>query len=120
MKYIRITLQAADGTYYVIVTVNNCTSDKSNEIDFARGIEKNDAFEGILIYPNPAHDNLIIENDNSIGPIDFEIMNNNGKKIYNSILNDRSIIDLTQYSSGIYYIRFSEKDSEYILKFIKR
>jgi hypothetical protein len=112
------TMQS-NGDYYVMVTVNGCTSAASNVISFATGIEKNDAFKGILIYPNPAHDKLTIENDNFIIPIDFNIMNSNGKIIYNSVLNNENIIDLSQFSSGMYFIRFSEKGSYYILKFIK-
>ena len=92
----------------VTVTVNNCS-----------GIETNEVFKGIAIYPNPAHHNLSIENNNSYGPIGFEIINSNGKKIYNSILNKKVIIDLSDYSAGIYFIRFTDGSSNYLCKFIK-
>jgi M6 family metalloprotease-like protein len=82
-------------------------------------IEKIEEFKGISIYPNPASDHLIMENDKSSYPIDFEIVNSDGKIIYNSILLNKSIVDLKRFSSGIYYIRFKEKGSFYTLEFIK-
>ena len=103
----------------VITTLNGCSSSPSDVYSFLLGIEKNDAFKGILFYPNPAHDNLIIENENYLNPVAFEIINTNGKSFYNSILFHKSIIDLTMFSSGTYLIRFKKDGLFYSLKFIK-
>ena len=107
------------GIYYVIVTnEEGCSSDPS-DIYTLTGTEKQDVFKGISVYPNPAHNNLVIENDNSFGPINYEVINSSGKKIYNSILNKRSVIDLTPISSGVYLIKFIEGKNFFVLKFIK-
>jgi hypothetical protein len=106
--------------YYVIVNINGCSSAPSNLIYFnSVGIESNNVFKGITLYPNPAHDYLIIENDNSKGPIDFVIINSFGRNIYKSILNYKKTIDLNKFSSGIYIIRFTKSENYYFLKFIK-
>ncbi|HEY5536702.1 MAG TPA: T9SS type A sorting domain-containing protein, partial [Ignavibacteria bacterium] len=88
-------------------------------ISFTTGIGNINVFKGISIYPNPAKDHLIIENNESLGQFDFEIVNSSGKIIYNSILLNKSVIDLNLFSSGIYLIRFRKDNSYYFLKFIK-
>jgi hypothetical protein len=105
--------------YYVKVTINGCTSASSNIISFSTGIEINEVYKGISIYPNPAQNSITIENDNFLGPIDFEIINSEGKKVYRSKLYTKNSIDLAQFPSGIYFIKFTEDNSYYLLKFIK-
>jgi len=109
----------SNDNYYVRVTINGCISAISNIISFFNWIEKNKLYKGISIFPNPAQNSLTIENKNFIKPINFEIISSEGKKVYYSMLHYKSIIDLDQFSSGIYFIRFFEENSYYLLKFIK-
>jgi hypothetical protein len=109
----------SDGNYYVIVTLNGCNSAASNIISFSVGIENINAFKGILIYPNPAKNDLIIDKNEALGPFDFEIVNSGGKSIYHSILFDRSIIDIKHFAYGVYFIRFKKDNSFCTFKFIK-
>jgi len=111
----------SNDNYYVIVTnADGCTSEESDVISFATVIEKKGFFEGIKIYPNPAKDYLNIENNSLLLSIDFEIMNSNGKIIYNSILNTSSVIDISQFLPGIYCIRFRKGNFYPVFKFIKQ
>jgi hypothetical protein len=111
----------SNDNYYVIVTnADGCSSEVSDIISFATVIEKKGFFEGIKIYPNPAKDYLIIENNSLLHTIDFEIMNSNGKIIYNSVLNTNSVIDIGHFSPGIYCIRFKKGDFYPVFKFIKQ
>jgi hypothetical protein len=111
----------ANGNYFVKVTSSEgCSSEPSDIFSFTTGIEMNDPFARILIYPNPATDYLTIKNNSLFSSIEFEIMNYNGKIIYNSILINNSIVDIRQFSYGIYYIRFIKGSSYYMFKFIKQ
>jgi hypothetical protein len=109
----------SNGNYYAIVISNGCISTASNIISFAVGIEVNEVFKGISIYPNPAHENLIIENNRSLDPLDLEIINSNGIKVYKSIFNTRCVIDISKFSSGVYFIRLEKEGSSLLRKFIK-
>jgi hypothetical protein len=82
-------------------------------------VEKTEAYKGIVIYPNPAHSNLTIENKHYVHTVKFEIMNSAGKKVYDSVLENRSFIDVGALPNGVYFVRFYNSDSDYILKFIK-
>jgi Leucine-rich repeat (LRR) protein len=82
-------------------------------------VERNEAYRGIRIYPNPAHSDLTIENSIFEQPINFEIINSDGRKVFESVLESRRKIDVATLSNGLYFVRFKNKGSEYILKFIK-
>jgi len=41
------------GNYYVIVTMNGCSSDKSNSIYFSYGIEESNSIYEVSVHPNP-------------------------------------------------------------------
>jgi hypothetical protein len=112
---------SSNGNYYVVVTnADGCISEASNTISFTTEIEKTGIFKGISVYPIPAADYLIIENNTFSNSIDFEIVNSFGMKIYTSILNNNSIVDLSRFSPGFYYIRFTKEGFYYVYKFIKQ
>ncbi len=77
------------------------------------GIENNDTFENIKIFPNPTTGLITIEiNNNIYGELEIEILSINGLKIRNiksDKISDYFIreIDLTDYSSGMYIINLS-------------
>lgn len=54
----------SEGDYFdIILNENNCQSDTSNIIHFIfTKIEENETFSGILLYPNPANDFIMIHN----------------------------------------------------------
>lgn len=111
----------SNGNYYVLMTNSDgCISEVSNTISFTTGIEKIGLFEGISVYPNPATCNLIIDNNSFLSKVEFEIVNSSGMKIYTSILDNISIVDLGSFLSGVYYIRFTKDGFYYHLKFIKQ
>ncbi len=116
----QIYIPSENDNFYVIVTnTDGCASEASDIISFATGVEKNGLFEGILIFPNPVRDHLIIKNNSLLESIDFEIINSGGKVIYNSILNQLSDIGISHLSPGTYYIRFLTLNSYHQIKFIK-
>jgi hypothetical protein len=108
------------GNYYVKVKLNGCESVSSNIISFTVSIEENELFKGIRFFPNPVTDQLTIENLNNHDLCKFEIIDLKGRVIYNSILDNRVIIDLSQIQSGVYFIRFALKGYVRMEKLIKQ
>jgi len=111
----------SNGNYYVVVTnADGCISEASNTISFTTEIDKTGIFKGISIYPIPAIDHLIIENNTFSSSIDFEIVNSFGTKIYTAVLYNASTVSLSRFSPGFYYIRFTKEGFFYVTKFIKQ
>jgi PKD repeat protein len=99
------------------VDPNNYLVPLSGPIDaFASGNEE----EGIKVYPNPATDELNIE---IAGNEQAEIYINDmqGRVVYHGIFtNDKEIIGLTGYRTGMYSILVITPDEVFRTKFIKR
>jgi len=62
----------------------------------------------IQLYPNPVNDKLQVKINNGLSDyINIELYTNLGKKIFSNIFNSNSIeLDVTNLSSGIYFLRF--------------
>lgn len=74
----------------------------------------------IAIYPNPVRDNLIINSKIDISSV--ALYNITGKLIYenSSFNNQNSQINMSQFQSGIYFLRVSSGDFSQTLKVIKQ
>ena len=85
------------------------------------GIKMNDDFESnFKIYPNPATDELNIENTNNIkGSMEVRISDQTGRIIWNGSYEERLILDISDLQYGIYLIRISGKGINYTGKFLK-
>jgi hypothetical protein len=73
------------------------------------------------IYPNPAHDNLKIElNTDFYGNSKMMILNTNGAIVHEQILtSNRSIIDISSFTSGVYFVKLINDHDNHTSKFIK-
>ncbi|MCF8365378.1 MAG: T9SS type A sorting domain-containing protein [Bacteroidales bacterium] len=68
--------------------------------------------ESLRIYPNPATDYMMFEN-NSIGTSAFEFIDMAGKTVFKDIVNphETSMLTLDTYPKGIYFVRFQKASS---------
>ncbi len=71
----------------------------------------------INTYPNPVNDQLRIE---CIGGSTFEILNLVGHVVYTGNLNHSSIVQTSNFSQGVYFIKFNINKSLEFTKFIKK
>ena len=72
------------------------------------------------IYPNPAKTQLIIRSkDAASHQLVYSIVDVSGREIENRKITTPSVVDVTSFENGIYFIRFQEGDSNVTLKFIK-
>jgi len=77
--------------------------------------------QGFSLYPNPAHDELIIEAYSSI--FEIRIFSPSGKQVFKdrSSWNDQRIIAIKDFSSGLYVLQLvGEQGKIYTDKFVKR
>lgn len=107
------------GDYYVITSNEGCASDTSNHIFMIIfGIENN--YEPIVrIYPNPFSDQISIENDGN-ETYSIEIFNSLGVLIHSITMNQKSIMNTTDLSKGVYFVKISNGKTEQYQKLIKQ
>jgi hypothetical protein len=113
------------GIYSVTVTGNNdCQTIKTVRVNIGTYIQN---YTGkniqVDIYPNPANDIIYLELDmGDSKDLKLEIINAKGQVIYNSKLYSgrfyKEIINISQYSKGIYYIKISNSELIHISKLI--
>jgi PKD repeat protein len=111
------------GTYNVCVTVTNacgsntyCKSVNTSGV----GINETPGFEQVSIYPNPAKQNITIEN--IVWGMNIAVYNTTGQCVLQTMASaNKAIIDVSTLSNGIYMIRLTGKDGRQgISKFVKQ
>ncbi len=73
------------------------------------------AKENLNIYPNPAHDYILITNNTS-HKTNIEIIDITGKVYKSNILVRQSKIDISNLESGIYFVKVGEQTQKLIVK----
>jgi hypothetical protein len=113
------TITASDD-YYVVVTIDGCTSDPSETLTLVlNGIDVTKSLSRLMIYPNPVTDRLVIESGGIRQPVTYTILNSLGQSIFQSILINSSTVDMTDFPPGIYMIKFESGKELTTKKFIK-
>ncbi len=95
------------GDYYDIVTLSGCSSNPSNTINvLITNIENIDQDKSIKIYPNPISNELTIERTGNHEKMNFEIINTLGQVVFKGNMTEKTTIETTNFTSGIYIIKF--------------
>ena len=109
-----LTIQVSDGVHTgtgtIIINLNDVLD---------TGIDDNKGFS-LMVYPNPAVDKVNIHL-NSSDPYSIEIFNIVGNKVYQSEINtptETKIIDLTELTGGIYFVKVYNKQFTYTKKLV--
>ena len=109
-------LQAPDTGYYaaIIVKPGYC-SDTSACYYFYMDVPEYDY--GISLRPVPATTELYVSLENFSGPLSYEIIHINGKRVTVGVLKEsQEFIDLSRYASGVYLLRLEDGRT---IKFMK-
>lgn len=86
------------GSYSVLVRRENCVSEISLPYMF-----------GILIYPNPAINDINIKLNSSFGTIIFELYDLNGKLLLKGFIkNDKTTIPISNFKKGFYLLKLTD------------
>ncbi|MBL6874051.1 MAG: T9SS type A sorting domain-containing protein [Flavobacteriales bacterium] len=106
-------LPDSSGTYYCIVTDANGCQDWSNQYVYTSTSISELSSNKMLVYPNPTQGILNIEFNNFDNRYtSLTIVNILGDEVYKEKLDNTSIkysnqLDLSEYSNGIYFVKFS-------------
>ncbi len=102
------------GDYYVIVTVNSCSSSSSNILHFSRtGINDFEFSKFVNVYPNPTNDaiNIRIEKNSKFSNSTMLIYNGIGQVVYSiKIIDEYTTIDIKYLSKGFYFLRITNNE----------
>ena len=60
----------------------------------------------ITFYPNPVSDKLVIERNGSSEKVNFEIFNAMGQAVHKGNFFEKTIVETSSFSPGVYLIRF--------------
>ncbi|MDI3545765.1 MAG: hypothetical protein PWP68_1182 [Rikenellaceae bacterium] len=102
-----------NGTYYVIVTIDGCSSAPSNTINITNvGIDTYNN-QNITVFPNPANDHLNIISDKNIQKL--QLVDMLGNLV---ISTHETSINVSNYSDGIYQLIILFDDNRLIIPVI--
>jgi hypothetical protein len=97
--------------YILFITLLTSIQVKSQNQNVLAGSQEPDLARHVKFYPNPATSQITFdflkETDRGFS---FQIYNFMGKKVFETQVNNRSIVNLTEYTRGIYI--FQLKDSQ--------
>jgi stress response protein SCP2 len=111
---------SADGNYYVISTVDGCSSAASNTIEFVITDLNDTINNSIKVYPNPVTDELVIELFDITEKTSYEIINSTGEIVLYGNLNAKTTITTSNLPDGLYLIKISMGDTVEFYKIIKK
>lgn len=109
-----------NGIYYVMVEINNCSSDTSNKITITNsGIESMEKNYSLKIYPNPVSDELVIQFAGNTNIMNFQIINSLGQVAYFGNLLEKTVVQMKEFPTGVYLIKFENETNVEYKKIIK-
>ena len=111
----------SNGDYYVVSTINGCTSDISNSIHFiTTGIDPTELYKSIKIYPNPFNNDLVVEFKGNTQKLDFEILNDIGQIVFNGSSIEKTIVQTTNFTPGVYLVKLKSGKKFELRKIVKK
>ncbi len=110
----------ANGSYAVIVTLNNCSDTSACESFVTTDIDKQRSKDQIRIYPNPLTNKIFVETSLDHATIAF--LNTLGQEILNLKItgSHKEAIDLSAFANGIYFLKISNEEKYFMEKIIKQ
>jgi PKD repeat protein len=102
-----------------VVTENNCVSDSTETIllpNFST-VESLQVL-GISLAPNPVDNSLHISVEDG-KPYSCDIYNGQGAKVFSGNTSEQSMLDVSDYNAGVYWVVFSLDGKQYTARFVK-
>lgn len=111
----------SNGSYAVIVTLNNCSDTSACRPVTGIGINESEISNSLTIYPNPAKDKIYVDVQKVSGAKKVEIKNLAGQVIYVAQFEStpRIEISLMNWAKGMYFLMIESENKEWVSKFVK-
>lgn len=71
------------------------------------------------MYPNPVRDQLIIETSGGNETVTYEIYNSFGQIVQKGSFIEKTIIQISSFSTGIYFVKLLNGNSTEVKKIVK-
>jgi len=111
----------SDGNYYVITTLDGCSSSPSNSIQLTMtGLMSLNEDEVTKIYPNPVSDELNIETPKNENQQSIEISNELGQVVLKKIFIQKTSVSMSHFAAGLYVIKIDDGKTVEFKKIIKQ
>ncbi|MDP1726805.1 MAG: T9SS type A sorting domain-containing protein [Bacteroidota bacterium] len=109
-----------NGDYYVIVTLNGCSSLPSNTILVTKvGIEAIELNTTTRFYPNPVSNELTIELASHLNQTNIVLVDAIGQIVFKGSITEKIQIQTTDFAPGVYLILLENDKAITFKKFIK-
>ena len=108
-----------NGNYAVIVTQNTCRDTSACVAVTTVEIEPNLHSGNIILFPNPASHQITVFYEGFVNDRSFSISDLNGKTVISGkIKSEKTMIDISELSTGVYHFRSGESDKQ-VFKVVK-
>ena len=110
----------SNGSYAVIVTLNNCSDTSACKTFMNVGINEN-ALTNSKVYPNPVSEHVTIELANQVDPSEIKIMSLSGQILYHGNFKASSsiTIPMNNFAKGMYMLHIKQNGHEQTFKLTK-
>lgn len=112
----------SDGDYWVVLQASNiCGTEEVDSIlvtviKMSVGINEDAVFKSIAVYPNPAQNSLFVK---TVLPLNYTVYDVVGKQLLSGNTTGAQPISIDRLSKGMYFISFTSKGKQAIIKFVK-
>lgn len=118
-------LPQESGDYQVIVYNGGCPSDSSDSYNYIVGIEDLAGNKEITLYPNPTNGKLFMSFEKPFKDLRLSVINLEGRIVLSRLLKDVpkgfiTELDLGKVPSGVYFVRFTNKEISRTARIIVR
>lgn len=112
----------ANGSYAVIITNNGCTDTSACQNIVSIGINENLLNMDFNVYPNPFDNQLTVTlKEKTIFSYSIDIQNNLGQIIHEiQTSNHTTILDLSEFPSGVYFVNLRNSEGAKTIRVIKK
>lgn len=110
-------------TYTVIGTASSCTSTPGTilvTVSLCTGLEDLSSHNDISLYPNPSNGMITVSSFANTGKLDISVINTLGQivRTENSKNPKELVMDVSELSKGVYYVKVQMSDGARIIKVI--
>ena len=82
-------------------------------------VSENEREKLVKAYPNPAKDKLILSASYKGKEIEAELLSIQGKKMWAGVIQQKTIVDVSSFPKGVYFLKVNNRKRVFIKKIIK-
>ncbi len=110
-----------NGDFKVVITVNGCSDTSACYNVSGIGLTENQVTPNILLYPNPANNNITVDFGFNVDNVSISVFDMLGKVVYysNGVNGQNVTLPVKNLNSGVYFINVKSETFNTSVQFIK-